>query len=343
MSTQPPPDETGTETGIRRRNLLAVAALTPASAKLALRDSHAERDPHAGHDSHAGHDRTGRPATPVPSTTATWAGVAGTLGRSGNMIRGLYYHTPFPRWDLHVVSRGITLTPGLALGSHVSFARYSDGNTLVMGDLIITECRLQKLNDALHTHGFMQTAIHKHLLAHTPALWWTHIHTQGRDPVRMARGLRAVVEATGTPPPPPPARPRPIDLDTVGIDRALGVPGTTANGVHACTFIRRETIVDHNRALPPGLGATTAFTFQPLGGGRAALSGDFAMVSGEVHDVLTTLRHGSIDLVELHNHGLTEEPRLFFLHLWAVGDGVALARSLRRAVSLTNVAPAPGS
>ncbi|GAA2929455.1 DUF1259 domain-containing protein [Streptomyces thioluteus] len=326
MSTQQP-----LETGIRRRNLLAMAALTPASAKLAF------------HDPRPGSDRTSRPATPVPSNPKTWSKVADTLGRSGNMIRGLYYHTPFPRWDLHVISRGVTVTPGLALGSHVSFVRYSDGSTLVMGDLIITECRLQKLNDALHQHGFTQTAIHKHLLAHDPPLWWTHIHQHGHDPVHLARSLRTVVAATGTPPPPPPARPRPVDLDTKGIDAALGVPGATANGVHACTFIRRETVVDHGRTLPPGLGATTAFTFQPMGGGRAALSGDFAMVAGEVHDVLATLRRGSIDLVELHNHGLTEEPRLFFVHLWAVGDAVALARRLRRAVSLTNVAPAPPS
>ncbi|KNB50989.1 DUF1259 domain-containing protein [Streptomyces caatingaensis] len=326
MSTQQP-----RENGIRRRNLLAVAALTPAATALAFPGSAAEPG------------RTGRAAAPVASNLSTWSGVASALGRGGNMIRGLYYHTPFPRWDLHVVSHGVTVTPGLALGSHVSFVRYDDGSTLVMGDMIVTECRLQRLNDALHEHGFAQTAIHKHLLAHDPPLWWTHIHRHGHDPVHLAHGLRAVVRATGTPPPPPPARPRPLDLDTAGIDAALGVPGTTANGVHVCTFIRRETVVDHGRALPPGLGATTAFTFQPLGGGRAALSGDFAMVAGEVHDVLVALRRGAIDLVELHNHGLTEEPRLFFVHLWATGDPVALARSLRRAVSLTNVAPAPGS
>ncbi|MBH1933764.1 DUF1259 domain-containing protein [Streptomyces sp. AV19] len=333
MSTHQPHDDADREPGMRRRNLLALAALTPAAARLGVVDSRAD----------SSHPAPGRPATPVPSTTKTWAGVAAVLGRPGNMIRGLYYHTAFPRWDLHVVSHGITVATALALGSHASFVRYDDGSTLVMGDLIITECLLQKLTDALHRHGFLQTAIHKHLLAHAPPLWWTHVHTHGRDPADLARRLRSVVEETGTPPPPPPTGPCPIDLDTAGIDAALGVPGTTANGVHVCTFIRRETIVDEDHALPPGLGATTAFTFQPLGDGRAALSGDFAMTGKEVQDVIVALRRGSIDLVELHNHGLMDEPRLFFLHLWAVGDAVALARALRPAIAATNVAPAPGS
>ncbi|MBZ4319867.1 DUF1259 domain-containing protein [Streptomyces huiliensis] len=323
--------------GVRRREFLGVAALTPAAA--AGLGSGGLVTPAGAVPAH----RAGHPLTPVPSDLATWAEVAKALGRGGNMVRGLYYHTPFLRWDLRVVSHGVTVTPGLALGSHVSFVRYGDGSTLAMGDVIVPEDRSQRLTDVLQRHGFVQTAIHKHLLAHSPPLWWMHIHAHGHDPVRLARDVRAVVETTGAPPPRPPAPPRRIDLDTAGIDAALGVPGTTANGVHVCTFIRRETIVDGDRALPPGLGATTAFTFQPLGGGRAALNGDFSMTGQEVQGVLATLRRGSIDLVELHNHGLTDEPRLFFLHLWAVGDAVTLARALRRAVSLTNVKPAPGT
>lgn len=42
------------------------------------------------------------------------------------------------------------------------------------------------------------------------------------------------------------------------------------------------------------------------------------------------MRAGNITIVELHNHGLTEEPRLFYMHYWAVDDAVTLARALRR-------------
>ncbi|MCC3772277.1 DUF1259 domain-containing protein [Streptomyces sp. UNOC14_S4] len=329
----------GRVTALRRRKLLAMAVLTPAVARLGIADGIA--DARAG--SAARTKSAGRLISPVPTTQAGWAEVAKTLGRSGNMIRGLFYHTPFPRWDLRVVSRGIPVTPGLALGSHASFVRYSDGSIMVMGDLVVTESRLQRLTDALQAHGFIQTAIHKHLLEQTPPVWWTHVHTHGHDPVDLARGLRAVMEESGTPPPSPPPSPGRLDLDTAGIDAALGSHGTAGAGIYTCTFIRRETVVDGNRALPPGLGATTAFNFQPIGGGRAALNGDFVMIASEVQDAIGALRRGSIDLVELHNHGLTEEPRLFFTHIWAVGDAVTLARALRPAVAATNVAPSSNS
>lgn len=44
--------------------------------------------------------------------------------------------------------------------------------------------------------------------------------------------------------------------------------------------------------------------------------------------------------MEVHNHSLTDTPRLFYLHFWAVSDGVGLAKPLRTALDATNVAPA---
>jgi hypothetical protein len=44
----------------------------------------------------------------------------------------------------------------------------------------------------------------------------------------------------------------------------------------------------------------------------------------------------------VHHHNLTDEPRLFFVHYWAVGDAVSLAKAVRRAVDTTNVVPMPG-
>lgn len=319
--------------GVDRRRLLAGAALAPVLAGIGPAAAHGGPAGDSGKD-------TAKPVEPVPTTQADWQQVARILGRPGNMMRGMYYHTPFPRGDLHVVSHGITVTPGLALGSHVSFVRYADGSTLAMGDLVVTEDDLQKMTDALHARGFTQTAIHKHLLAQTPDVWWTHIHSAGHDPAALARNLRAVLDHTGTPPATPPAPSPSIDLDTSGIDAALGARGTGNGGIYTCTFIRRETITDMGRALPPGLASTTAFNFQPLGDGRAALSGDFVMIADEVQDALKALRRGGIDVVSLHNHGLTDEPRLFFTHIWAVDDAVGLARALRAAVAVTNSKPA---
>lgn len=275
---------------------------------------------------------------PVGTTEADWAGVANALGRTGKLAQGVY-RVPLPRSDLAVVSQGVAIKPGLSLGGYASFARYSDA-TMMMDDLVITEAELPKVIDALQAHGIAQTALHKHLLEQSPPVWWTHFDVMG-DPVQIAQGLRAALDATAIPPASaPPAQQPPIDLDTAGIDTALGRKGTADGGVDKFTIARKETIEDQGHVLPAPVGVTTGINFQPVGGGKAAINGDFVLTAPEVQKVIQDLRAGGIDIVEVHNHMFTENPRLFYLHFWAVNDGVTLAKALRTALDATNLQPA---
>jgi len=86
------------------------------------------------------------------------------------------------------------------------------------------------------------------------------------------------------------------------------------------------------------MGLSTAINFQPTGGGRAAINGDFVMTADEVDRVIAALRENGIRVVALHNHLTDEEPRLFFMHFWAEDDAVGLARGLRAALDQTNSA-----
>lgn len=269
---------------------------------------------------------------------ADWAGVRDALGRTGT-LSGDVYRVPLPRSDLAVTSEGVAIKPGLSLGGYAAFTRYSE-TSMVMGDLVVTEAELPKVTDALQATGISQTALHKHLLEQTPPVWWTHIEAMG-DPVQLARGLATVLRATATPPAtPPPATQPAIDLDTAGIDAALGRKGTGDGGIYRFTMARVDTIVDEGHLLPAGLGVTTGVNFQPLGGGKAATNGDIAMTESEVQNVIGALRRGGVQIVTVHNHGLTEEPRLFYLHFWAVNDAVALAHALRAALDATHLKPA---
>ena len=210
---------------------------------------------------------------PVATTEADWKGVTDALGRTGKFgDNNTVYRIALPRTDLHVTSRGVAIKPGLSLGGYAALAEYHDG-VLLMGDLIVTEDELPKVTDALHAHGIEQTALHKHLLAQDPPIWWTHIHGMGQDPVALAQGLKAALDATAIPPATAGGQQPPVDLDTAGIDSAVG-------------------------------------------------------------------RKGDVDVVELHNHTLAEQPRLFYAHFWAVDDAVTLARALRTAVDATNAKPA---
>ena len=277
---------------------------------------------------------------PVTTSDADWTSVTDALGRTGKFgDSNTVYRIPLVRSDLQVVTVGVPIQPGLSLGGYVAFAKYDDA-TMVMGDLVVTEAELPKVTDALQSHGIEQTALHKHLLEQSPQVWWTHIHAMG-DPAKLAAGIKAALDATAiAPPAAPPAQQPPVDLDTAGIDAALGRKGNPDGGLYKFNLARQDTIVDDGHLMPPTFGVTTTVNFQPLGEGKAAINGDIVMTGPEVQKVIQALRAGNISLVTVHNHPLTNEPRLFYLHYWAVDDAVTLAKAIRAAVDATNLQPA---
>jgi hypothetical protein len=145
---------------------------------------------------------------PVQTAEGDWKPVADALGRTGTLMGGTVYRIPLPRKDLTVTTQGVTVKPGLVLGGCAAFAKYHD-TTMVMGDLVVTEDELPRVTDALQAAGIEQTALHKHLLQQSPAIWWTHIHAMG-NPVTLAKGLKSALAATAIPPASPsPAPSRP--------------------------------------------------------------------------------------------------------------------------------------
>ncbi len=267
-----------------------------------------------------------------------WKAVDAAMGRPGTMMSGDVYRFNMPRGDLTVVANGVRVAPALSLGSWIAFKATGPNEAVAMGDLVLTEGEYNGVIARLEQGAVGLTAVHKHLPAHSPALWWTHVHARG-DPVSIAKTVRAALGLTGTPaasPTPAPAASFP--LDTAGIHAALGHAGRVNGGVYQMSFPRLETIRAMGIDVPPAMGTATALNFQPTGDGKAAVNGDFVMLASEVDAVVQALRESGIDVVELHNHMTDEEPRLFFLHFWADDDALKLARGLRAALDRTNTA-----
>ena len=285
-----------------------------------------------------GHAESSTAMQPVAPTAAAWQAVARALGRPGELSAdGLVYRVTFPRSNLSVTSYGVVINPALGLFSYAACSRYPDGTVMMMGDLLTTESEQPAATDVLRVGGVEETAVHKHLLAHNPDLWWNHFHGSGSDPVAMAATVRKALDRTSTPPPAPCKNPGELELDTPAIDAALGASGAGDCGIYRFVFRRNETVTSHNRALAADMGITSVIGFQPTGGGKAAISGDFAMTAGEVQDVIKELRTTDIQIVELHNHSLDDQPRLFYMHFWAIGDAATLAKALGAAVRAHNV------
>ena len=86
------------------------------------------------------------------------------------------------------------------------------------------------------------------------------------------------------------------------------------------------------------MGTATAINFQPIGGGKAAITGDFVLIASEDNPVIRVLTDNEIAVTALHSHMLSESPRLFFMHFWANDDAMKLAKALRSAIDKTNSA-----
>ena len=78
---------------------------------------------------------------------------------------------------------------------------------------------------------------------------------------------------------------------------------------------RRDAISEGAMAIAPvgPMGVATGINFQPTGGGKAAIAGDFVLVSNEVNPVVKALRDNGIEVTAIHSHMLAEQPRLFFM------------------------------
>jgi hypothetical protein len=92
------------------------------------------------------------------------------------------------------------------------------------------------------------------------------------------------------------------------------------------------------QTLLPGMGVVTVMNFQPTGDGKAAITGDFALLDKEVNAVAKALRQHGVDVTAIHNHALGDAPRLFYMHFWANDDPVKLAQALKAALDRTNSA-----
>ena len=270
-----------------------------------------------------------------PSAPA-WASVESALGRTGAMQPGNVIRFNFPRSDLSVTVAGVTLKPALALGGYVVFKELASGEAMAMGDFVLTDDEVSPVMMALQAGGVEQTALHNHLLNASPHVMYMHISAHG-DRTKIARTIHDALAKSKTPlgAAAPPAAPSAADLDTAGIARALGVAGKLNGVVYQVNVPRTETITEMGTEIVPAMGVATVINFQPTGGGKAAITGDFVLRGTEVNAVIRALRNHGIEVTAVHSHMVDEEPRLFFMHYWAVDDAVALAKGLRAALDET--------
>jgi hypothetical protein len=267
-----------------------------------------------------------------------WTKVDAALGKTASVL-GEVHRYGIPRTDLQVTLDGVAIKPALALGGWLGFEPVQDG-ALVMGDLVLTESEVNPVMSKLLESGIEITAVHNHLMRASPATYYMHIHGHG-DPVAMATAIRAALAESKTPfaaPAAPSAQTAQIELDIDKLDAAIGVKGKINGGVYQFSVPRKEPITENGMPVPPAMGTAIVINFQPTGGGKAAITGDFVVIAEEVNPMIRALRENRIEVTAIHSHMLDEQPRVFFVHFWANDEAVKLAKGLQAALAKIAVA-----
>ena len=276
---------------------------------------------------------------PAHAADIDWKKVDAALGKTAT-VSGEVHRYGLPRSDLRVTLDGVAIKPALALGGWVAFAPMH-GQAMLMGDLVLLDTEITPVMTKLMDSGLEITAIHNHILRASPATFYMHVAGHG-DPEKMAASLRAALSSESKTPFDPPATTAAaapsLDLDTAKIDEAMGAKGTVNGGVYQFGIPRREPATEGAMQVTTALGGANAINFQPTGGGKAAITGDFLVTGNEVNPLIRALRAGDIEVTAIHSHMLDEQPRMFFIHFWANDDALKLARNVRTALDKTAVA-----
>ena len=276
---------------------------------------------------------------PAQAAQTDWSVVDAILTRTG-AVSGEVHRYGLPRSDLSVSLDGVALKPGFALGGWLAFEPMGD-KAMMMGDLVLTESEINPVMSKLLAEGLQVTALHNHLLRANPPTFYMHVAGTG-DPAELARLVRAALEETKTPfdtkpPAVAAAASTGFDFDTARVDAAIGGKGKANGGVYQFSIPRADSVKMDGMVLPGAMGTAIAINFQPTGGGKAAITGDFVALSSELNPLITALRDNGIDVTALHNHMVGEEPRVFFVHFWANDDALKLANGLGAALKTVNV------
>jgi hypothetical protein len=257
------------------------------------------------------------------------AGTTATVAPDGVVRIG------WARTDVAVAVDGMPLQPFAGLGSWAAFTPSKHG-AMLMGDTVVFQDEATPAMDAAFAGGLEVTALHNHFFYDEPKVYFMHIGGQG-DPEKLAAAVKGTWEAikkvrAARPQPAtrfPGGVPREGKIDAAAIEKLLGHPSQTQQGVVKVTIGREGTM--HGVKVGGAMGLTTWAVFSGSDE-LAAMAGDVIMTAEEVQPVLRALRKAGLHIVALHNHMAGEQPPYYFTHFWGKGSTKELAEGLKAAL-----------
>lgn len=271
-----------------------------------------------------------------PNSKLNIAKIEQLTGMKGAEKNGEYKIT-VPQNDLNIMVDGFKIIPPMGLGSWAAFTPCGD-SAMVMGDIILTETDLQPVQQEVIKQGLSITAIHNHFVRNRPNVMYMHIDGSGSVD-KLAPSVKAIFDkvkqSRGKDPKEGKADSVVNSLNIPMLDSIISHKGEMSKGVYKYTIGRPDVkLQEHGIPVSSFMGFNTWAAWQGTPQ-HAAVAGDFTMLEHEVGPVIKALVENGIEVVAVHNHMVHENPKIFFLHYWGVGNAEKLAKAFRAALDQT--------
>jgi hypothetical protein len=245
--------------------------------------------------------------------------------------QGNNYKISIPRPNLGSVADGFLLTPAMELELEVYFMPTHD-TIMLMGEIAVLETELIELQKIFAKHNVTLTAIHNHFIRERPKIVFIHFQAMG-DSAYLARIVRDIHDLLSLiekhHPQDYKEEKEQFELDTEFISSKLGLQGKQHGSVYK-VIIKRPgfEFTDHDVKMD----SDSWITFQgdPE---HAALAAEISLKVEQVHEFTQAAIDHDIEIAAIHNHMITEQPRIIFVHLWATGPIALLISSARHVLS----------
>ena len=273
-----------------------------------------------------------------PAKIETATGLKGTLSEAEGVFK-----VTAPRNDVKIAVDGWQMPPFMGLTSWAAFMPGKKAPAMVMGDLVLFQDEVNPVMSAALAAGLNVTALHNHFFYDDPKVYFMHIGGEGTveklgaavkaslDKAKEIRALNPMPSKTFG----PGFVPASNSIAPAPIEAALGGKATVKDGMAKFVF-GRTAKMPCGCEVGKEMGVNTWAAFAGTDD-NALVDGDFCVLETELQPVLKTLRAEGINIVAIHQHMTTEEPRYLFLHYWGKGPAAQLAASLKKALALQGI------
>jgi hypothetical protein len=233
------------------------------------------------------------------------------------------------RKEFNIIIDGFKIIPLLGLGGWSNFIPSPD-SAMVVGDLIINQSDFIKVQNEVTSLGLKITDIHRYPARDRSVILFMHIIGYGDTTTLTTIASSLFTKLKNIRAKKSDQQQLNSNLNTTLLDSIVGHKGEYLGDLYKYSIGRPAVLKAHGILISSFLGYNTWAAWQGTND-NALVTGDFTMLKKEVGPVIKALAENGIEAVMVHNHPVFDEPGIYFLHYWGVGNAERLAKGLRAA------------